>query len=328
MTETTKLATNIGTFKALLQKNEAKIAAVLPQHLTPERLMSIAATVVQANPGIAECTPTSVLGCVIQSAQVGLSLDPSLGQAHLVPFNSKVKDPRTSVTYKEKRAQFIIGYRGLIHLARNSGDVGDIFAMPVYEGEEFNEEITQAGPTFVHVPMPGPFARDQLRCVYMVAKYKAGGSHYGRMWNYEIDLVRDRSRAKDNGPWVTDYIEMAKKTVVRREAKYLPLSVDVQSAISNDERADLGIDPATVIDLDDGETVPVGPLPEAPHNDPNTMAQNDLDDLKDNLDGKVAVVGVQRGCKECGVQCIVPGDRDTFECQGCSAINVLGKESK
>jgi len=332
---TTDLTTNIRTVRDLLKRNAPKIEAVLPKHLDADRLMQIAATVVQRTPALAECSPRSLLGACIQSAQVGLNLDPTLGEAYLVPYYHKAS--------REKRAQFQVGYRGLIRLARNSGDVSSVFAMPVYKGEDYSEEITHNGPTFKHVPGEGPYGRDQLRCVYMVCKFLTGGFHWGRMWSWEIDLIRDRSKAGQSGPWVTDYIEMAKKTVVRREAKYLPLSTDAQRVIADDERIDLGIETANVIDLEGGERPAPDDEPIEKTNDPNPEAQKQLDDLKASLDGVQAPIDIpdieqpsptpnpvlakrepkeERGCGECGLINNVPVSRDTFECEGCGNVTV------
>lgn len=60
----------------------------------------------------------------------------------------------------------------------------------------------------------------------------------------QIELVRAQSKAGNNGPWVTHWEEMAKKTAIRRLFKYLPVSIEIQRAVSMDEKETLTIDPA------------------------------------------------------------------------------------
>ena len=86
----------------------------------------------------------------------------------------------------------------------------------------------------------------------------------------EIEKVRGRSRASASGPWVTDFVEMAKKTVLRRLAKLAPMSVEDQRLVTADELADAGraqqevfaatdLGPAPVTDVDDSAERPAMP---------------------------------------------------------------------
>ncbi len=63
------------------------------------------------------------------------------------------------------------------------------------------------------------------------------------MTRKQIELVRAQSKAGNNGPWVTHWEEMA-KTAIRRLFKYLPVSIEIQRAVSMDEKETLTIDPA------------------------------------------------------------------------------------
>jgi recombinational DNA repair protein RecT len=83
--------------------------------------------------------------------------------------------------------------------------------------------------------------RGELRFVYAVAKLKDGGTQFDVMSKVEIDKIRARSKAGNFGPWKTDYDEMAKKTVIRRLFKYLPVSVEMQRAVGLDEHAALDV---------------------------------------------------------------------------------------
>src|SRR5262245_12814982 len=126
-TQTTAVTTskNLGNLQTLLEKYKHQIAAAIPNHLTPERLIRIALTAVSRSPGLRECDPLTICGCVIQAAQLGLEPDNVLGEAYLVPFhNSKTR---------KKECQLIPGYQGLLKLVRNSGELKFVSAQIVKE---------------------------------------------------------------------------------------------------------------------------------------------------------------------------------------------------
>jgi phage RecT family recombinase len=109
--------------------------------------------------------------------------------------------------------QLIIGYRGMIDLARRSGQIVSLSARTVHEKDHFTYRYG-LDETVEHVPANGE--RGQLTYVYAVAKLKDGGVQFEVMSRNEIDKVRAQSKAKDSGPWVTHFEEMAKKTAIRR----------------------------------------------------------------------------------------------------------------
>jgi recombinational DNA repair protein RecT len=142
----------------------------------------------------------------------------------------------------------IPGYRGLISLARRSGQLKSIEARVVYANDTFGIEYGTS-PFLKHVPNltgdPGP-----LVLVYAVARLVDGGEQVEVMTKVQVDAIRSRSRAGKSGPWVTDYDEMARKTVVRRICKYLPLSVELAKALEIDERVESGQAPLNEVNLD------------------------------------------------------------------------------
>lgn len=239
------------SFAGMLEQMKPQIAAALPKHLSPDRMMRIALTCYRTTPALAECSPTSVMAAVVQCAQLGL--EPGLlGQAYLLPFkkNTKGPDGKWSSTME---CQFIPGYRGLISLARRSGEVTSINAEIVYDNDEFDLTLG-VDPGITHRPLlKGD--RGSPRLVYGVAKFKDGGHHLEWMTIEEVERIRSRSKAKDNGPWVTDYEQMVKKTVIRRMSKYLPMSVELQNAVQVSEAVDNG--QRAVID---GEFVTTQPI--------------------------------------------------------------------
>src|SRR3990167_8815061 len=221
----------LNTIRDLLTKSLPQIQMAVPKHLTPERLVRIALTTFQRNPRLLECDAKSLLGAIIQCGQLGLEPDDILGRAYLVPFRNN-KMGRTDV-------QLIIGYKGLIDLARRSAKVSDIYARIVYEKEPYNLEYgTEA--LITHKPLPPAERGEKIIAVYAVAHFCDGGKAFEWLWFDEVQKIRQRSKAKDNGPWVTDFDQMVLKTAIRRLAKYLPMSVEFQKAVALDELGDLG----------------------------------------------------------------------------------------
>lgn len=208
----------VTTLKDLLEARRASIAQLIPKHLNADRLMKVALNCVGKTPMLQQCTPVSLLQCVITAAELGLEPGGALGHAYLVPYGTV--------------ATLIIGYRGLIQLMRNSGQLASIRAVVVHEKDVFKlrEGIEQ---TIRHEPFldgdAGP-----LKYVYCVAKLKDGSVQIEVMTRAAVEAIKARSKASKSGPWVTDYDEMAKKTVVRRIAKYLPMSAELEKVIEAD----------------------------------------------------------------------------------------------
>src|SRR5690606_11267902 len=132
-----------------------------------------------------------------------------------------------------KECQFVIGYKGMIDLARRSGNIESIYAQVVKENDEFEYQYGLE-PDLKHKPA----MKDRGKTIgaYAVAKFKDGGYQFEFMSVDEIEKRRKRSAAKDSGPWVTDYDEMCMKTVIRHMFKYLPISIEImRQVVSADE---------------------------------------------------------------------------------------------
>lgn len=107
------------TIRGLLEKSRKQLEMAIPKHMTVDRLLRVAMTSIQRTPKLLDCTPQSLLACVMTCAQLGLEPDQFLGQAYLVPF----KDTEKNITV----CTLIPGYRGYIALARRSGEVANGF---------------------------------------------------------------------------------------------------------------------------------------------------------------------------------------------------------
>ena len=220
-----------GDFKGILAANWHKIAAVMPKHMSEDRMFQLAMSAYNSTPQLAECSTVSVLSCIMKCAALGMepSAVDGLGRAYILPF-SNGKTHRMEAT-------FILGYKGIIDLARRSGQLVSIHAQAVYQGDDFDYWEDEDGQHFKFRPdRNAEHAPDKLTDVYVTAKLVGGGKVFEHMTKAEVEAIRRRSKASNNGPWVTDYEAMALKTVIRRSARYLPMSTETQEAVAADEQ--------------------------------------------------------------------------------------------
>lgn len=224
------------TIGEFLVDQKKQIEAALPKHLNADRMLRIVMTEIRKTPKLKQCTLPSLIGSVIQCAQLGLEPGSALGHAWLIPYDINRKVGNT--WEKTTECQFTLGYRGMIDLARRSGQVISLSAHVVYSNDQFDFEYGLR-ETLRHVPTQNA-DRGSLIAVYAIAHLVGGGHQIRVMYKNEIDLARARSKTPDKGPWVTDYDEMAMKTVIRRLFKYLPVSIEIQKAVMLDEAGDRG----------------------------------------------------------------------------------------
>ena len=198
-----------------------RIAAVLPKHLTADRVIQIAATTINKNPRIAQCSPASLLGAVMQASILGFPPVDALGYCYFVPYGRDV--------------QFQIGYRGMVELARRSGDIRMLYAETVREGDEFEVELGLY-PKLVHKPKLD--SSKPLIYVYAVCHFLNGGYNFKVLSRADVEYLRMRNpmqKGAPTGAWATDYEAMAKAKSVKQLSKFLPMSIDQQMALATDE---------------------------------------------------------------------------------------------
>lgn len=190
----------------------------LPTFFSPDRFARICCNIlvpknykdqIQINK-LLSCNPNTFFGALLACAQLGLEPDGLLGQAYLVPYGNRV--------------QLLIGYRGLIDLARRSGEMTSLVAHSVHQNDEFSFDFGTC--ELPHHTFNLTKDRGEVIAFYAIARFKDGSYHFDLMTKPEVDAIRRRSaHSGDDTPWGTDYEEMGKKTVIRRIAKYLPMSV-------------------------------------------------------------------------------------------------------
>jgi recombination protein RecT len=189
-----------------------QFARALPSHLSAERFCRIAITAVSKTPKLAECTQASLMRCLLDLSALGLEPDGRL--AHLIPYG--------------KECTLLVDYKGMVDLARRSGVV--IRAETVCENDEFSWEN---GIVTHKIDWRKP--RGEVQAVYAEGRMKDGEVQTATMTKVEVEAIRKRSKSGNNGPWATDWAEMAKKTAVRRLAKMLPLSPEFREAMEKDD---------------------------------------------------------------------------------------------
>lgn len=228
------------TIKEYIMAYQNQIAKALPSVMTPERFTRIALSAVSNTPKLAECTPNSFVAAMMNAAQLGLEPNTPLGQAYLIPFRNNSK--------KVIECQFQIGYKGLIDLAYRSGDVRTVQAHIVYENDTFEFEYGLE-PQLKHIPAKEN--RGNAVWVYAVFKLVNGGEGFEVMSMEDVRAhARKYSKAYNNGPWQTNFEEMAKKTIIKRVLKYAPMKTEFVRGTVADETV-------SHIDLDADDETPI-----------------------------------------------------------------------
>ena len=198
--------------------------AALPAHVPVEKFTRVALTAIQNAPELLEADRRSLFGACVRLAQDGLL--PDGREAALVIFNTK--DRGTGGWVKKVQAMPMIA--GVLKKVRQSGEVSKVSAQVVYENDHFVvrygfDEDVEHNPPALDKPRGKPIG------AYATAVLKDGSQLLEVMSLEEINKVRNVSRSKDKGPWVDWFDEMARKTVMRRLAKRLPMSTDLEEQV-------------------------------------------------------------------------------------------------
>lgn len=200
-----------------LQQMEGQFKAALPAHIPTERFARVVMTAIQNNPNlVTKCTRQSLWNACMKAAQDGLLPDSREGA--IVEYGSQ--------------AQWMPMIAGLRKKVRNSGEIATWDVNVVHKNDKFAFRLGD-DPLIAHEPTlddPGP-----VIAAYSIAVLKSGEKSREVMSAAAIEKVRARSKAKNNGPWITDYEEMCRKTVARRHSKVLPMSTDLDDLIRRDD---------------------------------------------------------------------------------------------
>lgn len=224
--ETTAVVKKDQEFAAILSAASGKFKEVAPKWLSVERVTKLMLAARSRNPALAECTSDSVIAFCMRCAETGLEpIGP--GGAWPVPFRNTENGTR--------EIQFIADWRGLVQLAKQSGQITHAYGDVVCANDQIDYEKGDA-PKLIH--KPNLTKRGDVIGAYCVCKLPDGGSHIEYMTKEEIDAVRGRSKASKSGPWVSDYSQMSVKTVTKRALKvFAGGNSHLQTAINFDNEA-------------------------------------------------------------------------------------------
>lgn len=217
---------NDDNFRAAIQK-------ALPEGLSADHYLSTAFTATMRTPELLNTTPNTFFTALRDLASLGL--EPDGRRAHLIPFRNRKNNTLD--------CQLIVDFKGLAELVRRSGEVAYLHCDAVHMGDLFEYQYG-TGAFLRHKPAPGP-RTGEITGFYSFVRFKGGAEDFMVLAKDEVDKVRARSKAKDAGPWVTDFSEMGKKTAFRRHSKWLPFSSTVRRAIEIDDELTGGAEDGT-----------------------------------------------------------------------------------
>lgn len=263
----------IGSVKKFFESQKSTLAAVLPKHVSADRMLKIALGALRTTPKLMSCTVESLMGGVVQCSQLGLEPNTPLGHAYLIPFDNR----RKGIT----EVQIVLGYKGLIDLARRSGQVVSIAAHEVCQHDHF-EYAYGLDEKLEHRPALGE--RGSVIAFYAVAKLKDGGHAFEVMSRGQIEEIRDASqnykfaRDKSTTVWGQHFVEMGRKTVLRRLFKYLPVSIELATASALDDLSARGVSQGLDARTIDGDFIV---LPDADEDDSQVSVDPDTGEILD-----------------------------------------------
>lgn len=197
--------------------------------------MSSVISVANGNPQLRKAEPMSIIGAAMVAATMQLQVIPTLGQCYIIPYGSK--------------AQFQVGYLGLLQLCQRSGQFKKILAAPVHEGEyisgdEFDEDYVFDKKQRKSDKIVGYMAKFELlngftKVAYWdVERVKAHATKFSQAY-----------RSGYTSPWKSDFDAMAQKTVLKSILKYAPKSIEMQNAVTFDQ-AVVNVNSSDIQDLD------------------------------------------------------------------------------
>ena len=202
---------------------------VLPKHITPDRMCRIALTNYKLNPKLAECSSTSFVAALFQSAQLGL--EPGIeGQAYLIPYFNR--------NTGKMEVQFQIGYKGLVELYHRNAETSTLDMQKVCKNDTFEYQLGTEG-YIKHIPKLTD--RGETVAYYAIATFKDGHKVFKIMSKEECiehgkthSKMFNKKTQQFGGVWQTEEDAMCLKTVLIQLMKLMPKSIEVQKALAYD----------------------------------------------------------------------------------------------
>jgi recombination protein RecT len=212
------------TIRELVERMKPELEKSLQGRLAADALVRHYLTAIRLNPLLHECTTESLLAALLLSAQVGLEPGP-LGHVYLVPY--------------KRECTWILGYTGIIELARRTDRVGGLRSIVLWDNDTFRVWQDEKGEHFTLEPGDAE-ERKSRHSVIVTWKERAAGTWFPRVVHVPRSRV-ERARAaspaarKGSGPWVSDETAMWAKTGIRAVRPWLPLSPEAAYAVAMDE---------------------------------------------------------------------------------------------
>lgn len=216
------------TIRDALQLQQAAIETQLGGTLNSAAFVRAAISEISKSPSLQNATAESVLGSVMLAAQLKLEIGPALGHFYLTPRQESFKDG------DEWRKRWvclpIVGYQGLIELAYRSGRIAKIETFVIRDGDHFDYWADSKGG-LQYTWRPADFDNERpWTGVVASASLTTGGDP---IWAYlpKAKILARRPKGWERGPWKEHEEEMARKTMVREFAPYLPKSTEFSEAV-------------------------------------------------------------------------------------------------
>ena len=221
----TKQLTPVDSLKKSLTAMRSQFEMALPKHISVDKFVRVLQTAISTNPALVTADRNSLMAACMKASQDGLL--PAGREAALVTFNSKDGPPKV---------QYMPMIAGILKKVRNSGELKSITSQLVYKNDKFKYYVDGDGEHIIHEP--NLFSdRGHLIGVYALATTKDEGIYIEVLTMTDVEKVKNSSRSKSTGPWAGDFAsEMIKKSALRRLSKRLPMSTDLEQALSDDDK--------------------------------------------------------------------------------------------
>lgn len=205
--------TKVAIWRQQLIKAETKFLAIQDNEKIAKRELGFAAQIIEGNSTLQGCEPNSLLNAVINVARTGITLNPVMKLAYLVP--------------RDKKCVLDFSYMGLVSMLKSNGCVKDMQAVIVYTDEDYEEGIHQLIPP-VHKKKYAETEAEQkerkIKGVYCCVVHNDNTVTFTPFMPY-WDILRTEKTSKaaetKYSPWNTFREEMIKKTKVKRDFKML-----------------------------------------------------------------------------------------------------------
>jgi recombination protein RecT len=235
MSETEVKETSLQRFNRTVTSDAAKGYIKKVMGKKADSFVTNIVSIVSSNANLQVCEPFSILFVGMTATSAGLSLNPSLGEAFIVPYNNS----KTGITV----ATFQPGYKGIMQLAVRSGQYRKIVCSDVREGELISENVFTGEYEFKQIedrenkPIIGYMAYFKLvngydKTVYWTKeKVEKHAKHYSQTYKSSKSWVREKSH------WTLDFDGMAKKTVLKNllNGGDAPKSIEMQNVLQYDQ---------------------------------------------------------------------------------------------